>query len=72
MSDPREMLIDLWMRDAGFRERFRADPSGAVKAAGVSLSPADLEALSLVDPGLTDQALQERISRINTTRGGNC
>jgi hypothetical protein len=57
-------LIERWSVDEQFREDFRADPTGAVEAAGGQLSDEEWEALRNIDlAGTSDEELKQRVSR---------
>lgn len=60
----QEQLIELWMNDSEFRDEFRADPLRAVEATGLDVGEDLVAAVRELPVGLTDEQLQERISRV--------
>jgi hypothetical protein len=61
--DAVETLMDRWINEPGFRAEMRANPEGAVKAAGIQLDEDELAALKAVDFNLADEELQARVSK---------
>ena len=56
-------LMDKWTNDPAFRKQLRADPEGAVKRSGASLSADELASLRNIDWSLPDEQLQARASK---------
>jgi hypothetical protein len=56
-----EQVVERWINDPAFRAELRKDPEGAVRRAGLKLSPEDWEALQGMDQTLKNEALQPRI-----------
>lgn len=57
-------LFDHWINYPPFRQAMRKNPVEAVRQSGVQLSPQELEVIRNIDWSLTDDALQERISKL--------
>lgn len=58
-------LVEHWSKDEQFREDFRADPEAAVAGAGVRLTDEEWDTIRSFNPALlTDEALQERVSKM--------
>lgn len=62
-----QALVDRWLNDQAFRSAMRANPEGAVRAAGIELDQDELAALRSVAWDATDAELQARLSK-----GGGC
>ncbi len=57
-----QTLVDRWLNDATFRGALRADPDGAVRAAGVELDGDEWAALRAIDWNASDADLEARMS----------
>lgn len=57
-------LIDHWVNYPPFRAALRKNPVEAVRQSGIKLSPQELEAITQIDWSLSDDALQERMSKL--------
>jgi hypothetical protein len=57
-------LIDHWINYAPFRAALRENPAEAVRQSGIRLSPEEEKLLGQIDWSLSDEALQERISKL--------
>ncbi|MBA2625021.1 MAG: hypothetical protein H0U89_05400 [Acidimicrobiia bacterium] len=66
MSNPESMqqLADRFMNDEQFREEMRQDPEGAVERSGYQLDDEDKQALRSMDWSSSDEALNERVSKL--------
>ena len=66
MSNPESMqqLADKFMNDTTFREEMRRDPEGAAERLGLPLDEEDKQALRSMDWSGTDEALNDRVSKI--------
>jgi hypothetical protein len=56
-------LIERWMEDADFRAAVRANPEGAIRAAGLELSDAEWAAVRNFDWSTSDEELLARVSK---------
>lgn len=56
-------LIDHWLNYAPFREALRKNPAEAIRQSGISLSPQEIALLGTIDWSVSDEALQERVSK---------
>lgn len=57
-------LIDHWINYAPFRQALRKNPVEAIRQSGIQLTPEELKLLTNIDWSLSDEALQERISKL--------
>jgi hypothetical protein len=66
MSNPESMqqVADKFMNDAQFREEMRQDPEGAAERSGLPLDEEDRQALRSMDWSGSDEALNQRVSKI--------
>ena len=66
MSNPESMqqLADRFMNDEQFREEMRQDPEGAAERSGYHLDDEDKQALRSVDWSGSNEALNDRVSKI--------
>jgi hypothetical protein len=66
MSNPESMqqLADRFMNDEQFREQMRQDPEGAAQRSGYQLDEEDKQALKSVDWSGSDEALNDRVSKL--------
>lgn len=64
MTNNIEPLIDRWVNDPSFRASVRRDAAGAVRAAGVTLTPDEEKVLQSMDWGQTDDQLMARVSKM--------
>jgi hypothetical protein len=58
-----ETLIDRWTKDPAFRSAVRADPEAALAASGIVLDAEEREALAGMDWSLSDQQIEQRVSK---------
>ena len=63
-QEAMQQLTDRFMNDADFREQMQHDPEGAAERSGYQLDEEDRQALRSVDWSGTDEALNERVSKI--------
>lgn len=68
MSNPESMqqLAERFMNDAQFREEMKQDPEGAAERSGYHLDDEDKQALRGMDWRGTDEALNDRVSKISS------
>lgn len=59
-----KVLIDRWVTDAEFRKAMRADAEATLRREGVHLGPAEYRALKKVDWSLSDDEIQNRMSKL--------
>lgn len=62
-----EILLGKLVTDEEMRHRFRADPVGALRQAGLELTPVETEALRSVDPKALDRlarSLDPRLQKV--------
>ena len=66
MSNPESMqqVADRFMNDTQFREEMRQDPEGAAERSGLPLDDEDRQALKSVDWSGSDEALNQRASKL--------
>ena len=66
MSNPESMqqVADRFMNDTQFREEMRQDPEGAAERSGLPLDEEDRQALRSMDWSGTDEALNDRVSKL--------
>ena len=64
MTPNAEKLIDKWINDETFRQAIRRDREGAVRAAGMTLSAEERDALGAIDWNQSDEQLAERASKM--------
>jgi hypothetical protein len=66
MSNPESMqqLAERFMNDEQFREEMRQDPEGTAERSGYQLDDEDKQALRSVDWSGSDEALNDRVSKI--------
>ena len=66
MSNPESMhqLADRFMNDADFREQMKQDPEGAAERSGYRLDDEDKQALRSMDWSGSDEALNDRVSKL--------
>ena len=66
MSNPESMqqVADRFMNDTQFREEMRQDPEGAAERSGLPLDEEDRQALRSMDWSGSDEALNQRVSKI--------
>lgn len=57
-------LIDHWINYVPFRQALRKNPVEAIHQSGIQLTPEELKLLTNIDWSLSDEALQERISKL--------
>ena len=62
--DSMQQLADRFINDAGFREQMRQDPEGAAEREGYQLDEEDRQALRSMDWSGSDEALNERVSKM--------
>ena len=55
MAPNAEKLIDKWINDETFRQAIRRDREGAVRAAGMTLSAEERDALGAIDWSQSDE-----------------
>jgi hypothetical protein len=63
MPNNIDPLVDRWVSDPAFRAAMRANPEGAARAAGVTLTADEREAMRSLDWGQSDDQLTARISK---------
>lgn len=56
-------LIDHWLNDVPFREALRKNPAEAIRHSGIHLSPEEMALVGTIDWSISDEALQERVSK---------
>ncbi len=56
-------LVARALKDEAFRQAVFQDPEGTAKAAGLSLTAEEIEAIRSVDPNLSQEELEERVSK---------
>ena len=68
MSNPESMqqVADRFMNDTQFREEMRQDPEGAAERSGLPLDEEDRQALRSMDWSGSDEALNQRVSKLMT------
>ena len=68
MSNPESMqqVADRFMNDTQFREEMRQDPEGAAERSGLPLDEEDRQALRSMDWSGSDEALNQRVSKLVT------
>jgi hypothetical protein len=59
-----QKLMDRWVNDPEFRKAMREDAEGAIRRAGITLSPTEKAALQQVNWDLSDEALNPRSSKL--------
>ncbi len=66
MSNQEAMsqLADRFMNDEQFREQMRQDPEGAAERSGYHLDDEDKQALKSVDWSSSDEALNDRVTKL--------
>jgi hypothetical protein len=66
MANPESMqqLANRFMNDATFREEMRRDPEGAAESSGLPLDEEDKQALRSIDWSGSDEALNDRVSKL--------
>jgi hypothetical protein len=66
MSNPESMqqVADKFMNDTQFREEMRQDPEGAAERSGLPLDEEDRQALRSMDWSGSDEALNDRVSKL--------
>jgi hypothetical protein len=66
MSNPESMqqLAERFMNNSEFREEMRQDPEGAAERSGYQLDDEDKQALRSMDWSGTDEALNDRVSKL--------
>ncbi len=62
-----QQLADRFMNDAGFRQEMRRDPEGAAESSGLPLDEEDKQALRSIDWRGSDEALNQRVSKLIRT-----
>jgi len=67
MPNNIDPLVDRWVSDPAFRAAMRANPEGAARAAGVTLTADEQAAMRSVDWSQSDDELTARISKDNNT-----
>ena len=67
-QEAMQQLTDRFMNDADFREEMRKDPEGAAERSGYALDEEDRQALRSVDWSGSDEALNERVSKLYSSR----
>ena len=69
MANPESMqqLADRFMNDEQFREEMRRDPEGAAEGSGLPLDDEDKQALRSIDWSGSDEALNQRVSKLIRT-----
>ena len=63
-QEAMQQLTDRFMNDADFREQMKQDPEGAAETQGFQLDEEDRQALRSVDWSGSDEALNERVSKL--------
>ncbi len=63
MSTTLEQIMERYTQDPAFKAQLRADPEAAAKAAGIALDDEDRQALRGLDFSLSDEQLQQRVSK---------
>jgi hypothetical protein len=68
MSNPESMqqIAERFMNNAQFREEMRQDPEGAAERSGYQLDEEDRQALKSMDWSGSDEAFNDRVSKIVT------
>ncbi len=56
-------LVARALKDEDFRQALVQDPAATAQAAGFNLSAAEVEAIRSVDPNLSQEELEERVSK---------
>jgi hypothetical protein len=59
-----EYLVDRWINDPAFREKFRQDPGEVVRHCPFALNAEEWAALRSIDWTLPDEELQARASKM--------
>jgi hypothetical protein len=62
-SQALEHIMERYTTDPAFKAQLQADPEAATKAAGIALDDEDRAALRGLDFSLSDQELQQRVSK---------
>ncbi len=63
-QEAMQQLADRFMNDEGFREEMKQDPEGAAERSGYHLDDEDKQALKSVDWSGSDEALNDRVSKL--------
>lgn len=56
-------LVDRWVEDKDFRKQVRRNAEMAVRESGIQLTPDEWTVLHRIDWKVSDEQLQERISK---------
>ena len=64
----KELLLNRWMTEPGFRSQMRQDPVAAIQQAGIAVAKEDEKDLRATDWTLSDEELAARISKGFRTR----
>jgi len=62
-STALDQIMERYTQDPAFKAQLQADPEAAAKAAGIALDDEDRQALRGLDFSLSDQELQQRVSK---------
>lgn len=65
-----ETLLDKWMNEPGFKDRFAENQEATVAAAGLTLSGDEWVSLRIAVRGMEDGDLDERFSKGGAMCGG--
>ncbi len=63
MSTALDQIMERYTQDPAFKAQLKADPEAAAKSAGIALDDEDRQALRGLDFSLSDQELQQRVSK---------
>ncbi len=63
MSTALDQIMERYTTDPTFKAQLQADPEAAAKSAGITLDEEDRQALRGLDFSLTDEQLQQRVSK---------
>ena len=63
-QEAMQQLTDRFMNDTDFREQMKQDPEGAAERSGLQLDEEDRQALKSVDWSGSDEALNDRVSKL--------
>ena len=64
----KELLLNRWMSETGYRSQMRQDPVAAIQQAGITVAKEDEKNLRATDWTLSDEELAARISKGFRTR----
>jgi hypothetical protein len=62
-STALDQIMERYANDPTFKAQLQANPEAAAKSAGITLTDEDRQALRGLDFSLSDQELQQRVSK---------